>query len=156
MLIETKTKPAEFLAIYLDSLRLDTELKFNLYLERETGYFLYRDSHLPFTEDIRQSLSRRNIHKLYVSFTDLSSYQEYIEDNLNSILNNNSIDISTKSKLVYNTTNGIIQDALSNPTTSKNIKRSKSIVESTVSYTLNENRSFLLRTDTGILVLPIS
>jgi len=140
--VDEKIKKPQYLPISLDSLKLDTLLNFNLFIKRETGYFLYRDSQLPFTEETRQSLLKRNIRKLYVPFEDHSCYQNYIEDNLASIIKSKDIDKEVKSKMVYNTTREIMQEVLSHPSASESIERSQNVVESTVAFTLNDTTAF--------------
>lgn len=132
----------KFMPVYLDSLKLDSVLDFNLYLKRDSGYFLYRSSSMPFDENTRASLLDRQIRKLYISINEQSNYQKYIERNLNSIIEDKSIDERTKATVIYDTTRSLVIEILDNPVMSENIKRSHKIVESTVYYILNEKNAF--------------
>jgi HD-GYP domain-containing protein (c-di-GMP phosphodiesterase class II) len=132
----------KFMPVYLDSLRIDSVPDFDLYVKRDTGYVLYRSSQMPFDENTRSSLLGRQIRKLYISITEQTNYQKYIEQNINSIIKNTSIDEHTKAIVLYNTTRSLVMDILNDPALSENIKRGQNIVESTVYYILNEKNAF--------------
>ena len=138
---KSRTQPNKFMPVYLDSLKIDSVLDFNLYLKRDSGFFLYRSSSMPFDENTRASLLDRNIRKLYISINEQSNYQKYLEKNLNSIIRNKSIDEHTKASVIYDTTRSLVIEILDNPVLSQNIKRSHDIVESTVYYILNEKNA---------------
>ena len=133
---------SKLMPVYLDSLKIDSVLDFDLYLKRDTGFFLYRSSRMPFDENTRSSLLDRQIRKLYISIDEQSKYQKYIEQNINSIIKNDSIDEHTKAAVIYDTTRSLVIDILNDPALSENIKRAQNIVESTVYYILNEKNAF--------------
>ena len=137
-----KIHTSQYLPIFLDSLRSDSILDFDLYLKREGNYLLYRSSQMPFDEKNRIALLDKCMRKLYISTDNQHLYQKYIESNIDQIINDNSIDVNTKASIVYDATKSLMRDVLTNPTLNDNIKRSQAMVESTVFFILNERHAF--------------
>jgi putative nucleotidyltransferase with HDIG domain len=140
----TKQKKAigEFSPIHLDSLRLNKVLDFDLYLKKGDEYILYRSAELPFTDKNRSVLLNNNVHRLYISSAKIYQYQRYIEANIKEIVEDDSIKESTKAGIVYDSAKYIVSETLSNPALGENIRRSQSMVESTVSYILRGQKAF--------------
>ncbi|MFH2035769.1 MAG: HD domain-containing phosphohydrolase [Candidatus Zixiibacteriota bacterium] len=132
----------EYLPIYLESLRLNDILEFDLYIKSNIEYILFRSSRLPFTFKTRTTLLENNINRLYISIDDRKHYQKHIESNISQIIENDSIDQTTKAGIVYECAKHLIQDVLNNPTMGENIKRSQAFVESTVTYLINGKNTF--------------
>lgn len=125
-----------FLPIYMHSLRIESVLDFDLYLYNSGRMVLFRASHLPFSEKVRESLLERDIKRLYISRDQRRQYQEYVESNIDCILNDSDIDNFTKVSIIYDSAKELLQDIFADPTRGKNIKRSQELVESTVLFIL--------------------
>jgi len=139
----TKTKTdIKFLPIYLDSLRVDSVLDFELYIKVNRNLVLYRSVDLPFTERTRQKLLENRVDRLYITSDCTEKYQHYIEQNLGKILEDPSIRETKKAGILYETSTGLIKDVLSNPTYGDNIRRSKDLVANTVGYILKGREAF--------------
>lgn len=132
----------KYLPVYLDALRIDTIVDFDLYIKIGHDLILYRASNLPFTERTRQTLLDNNVSTLYVPMAERDQYQAYIESNINLILHDETITTEVKSGIVYDSTKLLVRDVLANPTLGENIQRGKSIVESSVGYILREEDAF--------------
>ena len=78
--IKTRTEQ-KYLPIYLDSLRVDSILDFDLFLKVNNELVLYRAPNLAFTERTRQKLLDNRVERLYVPFENKDKYQRYIEAN---------------------------------------------------------------------------
>ncbi len=139
---KTKTKTDKYLAIHLESLRINSILEFDLYIKQAGETILYRAAHLPFTEKNRSNLLENNIKRLYVSNEKFKHFQKYIEANISQIIEDPSVDETAKASIVYDSTKLLVKDVLSNPTLKKNIRRSQAMVESTVSFILKGTRAF--------------
>jgi putative nucleotidyltransferase with HDIG domain len=137
----TKTKP-KYLPIYLESLRVDSVLNFDLHIRINRDMILYRSSDLPFTEKTRQKLLENNVSRLYVGSESKDKYQKYIEQNLEKILDDREIPETKKSGILYETSKSLMKDVLENPTYGENIQRSKSMVGHTVSFILKGQAAF--------------
>ena len=138
----TGTLLDKYLPVYLDALRIDSIVEFDLYIRIGRDLILYRASNLPFTERTRQTLLDNNVNTLYVPMESREKYQTYIESNINQILLDENIPTETKSGIVYDSTKLLVRDVLANPTLGENIHRGKSIVESSVGYILREQDAF--------------
>jgi len=132
----------KYLPIYLEALRIDTIVDFDLYIRIGNDLILYRASDLPFTEKTRATLLENNVDRLFVPVDSQERYQHYIESNINQILHDKTIPEPTKAGIVYDSTKLLVKDVLGNPTLSENIRRSQTLVESSVSYIINGQEAF--------------
>lgn len=138
----TSVATDKYMPIYLEALRLDTIIDFDLYIKIGRDLILYRAQDLPFTEKTRDNLLENNIEKLFVPMTEQAQYQKYIESNINTIITDNHIPEQKKAGIVYDSSKILVKDVLSNPTLGENIQRSKAMVEATVGYILRKEDSF--------------
>jgi putative nucleotidyltransferase with HDIG domain len=136
------TQKTEYQDIHLDSLRIDTVLEFDLYINNSGSMILFRSASLPFTEATREKLLENNVTRLYISSENRLEYQKYIENNIRHIINDPKIDENTKSGIIYESTALLVRDIMHKPTLGKNIKRSQAMVESTVNYILKGKSTF--------------
>jgi len=133
---------ARYFPIYLESLRVNAVLDFDLYLERGREYVLFRSARLPFTEKTRQNLIENNITHIYVAATDNRSYYNYLETCLHDLVRDVSIRETRRANLVYETALFLIKDLFARPTFGENIRRSQELVQSTVSFILASRSAF--------------
>lgn len=141
----TGTKEAKtnlYFAIHLESLRIDSHLNFDLYLNNGGSIVLFRASNMPFTEKTKATLLENGVKELYIARNNRQDYQKYIESNIKEIIRDDSIDEKTKGKIIYKCATQLVKEVLEKPTLGENIKRSQQLVESTVFYILNEESSF--------------
>ncbi len=132
----------KYMPIYLDSIRVDSVIDFDLYLSIDKQLVLYRAGNLPFTERTRQKLLENNVDRLFVGFDSRKKYQKYIEKNLDKILTDPSIQETKKAGILYETSAGLVKEVLSNPTYGENIQRSKEMVTNTVNFILKGQDAF--------------
>lgn len=142
IIANSSVETEKFIPIYLGSLIIDSHLDFDLYLHNSSNYVLYRASRLPFTEDCRRMLLENGIDRLYVPAKMRQQWQQYVEDHIPAILNDEHIDDETKAGIVYDTTRLLIMDIFDNPAKGRNIKRSQSIVESISFFILRGPATF--------------
>jgi len=128
--------------IYLESLRIQTILDFDLYIKVGKEKVLYRSANLPFTEKNRKNLLENRISKLYIKESDLAKYQKYIEKNLDKILSDSKIPGNKKAGILYETATIMMQEVFENPRYGDNIKRVKSLVANKMKYILSSPAAF--------------
>ncbi|MDX9859080.1 MAG: HD-GYP domain-containing protein [candidate division Zixibacteria bacterium] len=133
----------KFMPIYLDSLRVDSVLDFDLYLLVNNRLVLYRSANLPFTERTRRNLLENRVDRLFITSANRSNYQHYIEQNLEKILRDPSVQEDKKAGILYDTSTNLVKEVLSNPTYGENVRRSKDLVTHTVEYILKGRDAFL-------------
>ncbi len=142
-LISTDTKVDQaFIPIQLDSIRIDSVLNFDLYLNINRNLVLYRSADLPFTDRTRQKLLENSVDKVYITSESKHKYQLYIEKNLNKIIHDPLIPELKKAGILYETSTNLVKDVLNKPTYGENIKRSKELVGNTVNYILKGQQAF--------------
>ncbi len=132
----------KFMPIYLESLRIDTILDFDLYIKIGKEMILYRSADLPFTEQTLYKLLENKVNNLYVKYTARGKYQKYIEKNLDKILEDRNIGEDKKASILYETSQNLMKDVLDNPDYGENIKRSQEMVVNTVTYILKGQAAF--------------
>ncbi len=137
------TKVSGFLPVYLDALRIDTVLDFDLYLSVEGKMVLYREKNLPFTEHNRKTLLEHQVERLYVPLSAKSKYQKYIEASLDKIITDKKIPEPSKAKIIYDTSKHLVREVFENPQVGENIQRSKKMVEHTINYILRGREAFV-------------
>lgn len=140
--ITTKTRTGDFIPIYLDSLRLDSVLDFDLYINIENEFILYRASALPFTEATRKALWENGIKKLFVSSENNKEYLRYVETQMKSILSDETIPMEVLAGIIYDSAKLMIKDILKTPHLNKNIERGMEMVEATAMYIVKGDGAF--------------
>ncbi len=133
------TKEKRFFPIYLESLRIDAVLDFDLYLKQGKEYVLYRSGFLPFTEKTREALIENSVDRLFVSKYDNRSYFRYLEDNLQDLVQDEAIDGSRRAGMVYDSAKFLMSELFDNPSLGENLRRSKALVETTVDFVLDSS-----------------
>ncbi len=140
----TKTVIEEkYVPIYLDCLRVDSVLDFDLYLYVNNRLVLYRSADLAFNDRTRQKLLENRVDRLYIRGDSKDSYQQYIEKNLDKVLADPEIGEEKKASILYETSTTLVKDILSNPTYGENIQRTKNMVSNTVGYILKGREAFM-------------
>ncbi|MEE8577819.1 MAG: HD domain-containing phosphohydrolase [candidate division Zixibacteria bacterium] len=133
----------KYLPIFLDSLRIDSVLDFDLYIQVNGRLVLYRSADLPFTDRTKAKLVDNKVDRLFITNENRSHYQRYIETNLDKILEDSSVPEEKKAGILYDTSTNLVKDVLANPSFGENIKRSKDLVTNTVGYVLQGREAFL-------------
>ncbi len=132
----------KYITVYLDSLRIDSVLNFNLYIKIGGDMVLYRSADLPFSERTRLKLLDNKVNRLFISGKSREKYQKYIEQNLDKILVDQKITQEKKAGILYETSKTLMKDVLDNPSYGENIQRGKKMVEHQVSYILKGQEAF--------------
>ena len=133
----------KYLPVFLDSIRVDSVLDFDLYLNVNNSLVLYRSADLPFTDRTRQKLIENKVDRVFITSESKGKYQRYIEKNLGKILVDPEIQEEKKAGILYETSTTLVKDVLANPTFGENIQRSKELVTNTVNYILKGRDAFV-------------
>jgi len=130
--------------ISLESLRLDTEVNFRIYVrtKKEKEPVLYRAENLQFTEEARKRLLEHDVEHVYIDSSDRDEYWQYVETNLENILADDGIDSEKKAEIVYSSATYLIERLFDNPWMREGIRRSEKLVESTVDFLLHDEAAF--------------
>jgi HD-GYP domain-containing protein (c-di-GMP phosphodiesterase class II) len=133
--------------ISLHSLRINTVTNFDMYIrysEAHDGehFVLYRKRNIPFKEHNRDALTEHGTETLYIDISDTKEYQQYLEQNLDSIIVDETVPLEEKSKIAYTCATGLVEDLLNNPRSGEHIQRSKAVISNLTDYLLDESRAF--------------
>jgi HD-GYP domain-containing protein (c-di-GMP phosphodiesterase class II) len=97
--------------ISVSTLIPEDALGISLYLQDEErgNWRLYRAPHCPLTSKDLKSLENRGVTRLYVSCDEESKYQEHLRNNLENVLNNESLHVKQRFSML----NLVVRDVLS-------------------------------------------
>ncbi len=134
----------KYIPIEVSSLRTNTVTGFDLYHQvgADQPLVLYREQNLAFTDETRVRLQEHKVDMLYVDSEQHEQYRQYVEANLLPIMSDDSIEMETKSEILYSSALGLVEGVLQDPRSGSAIKRSKALVEGTVSFMFNEKTAF--------------
>jgi HD-GYP domain-containing protein (c-di-GMP phosphodiesterase class II) len=133
----------QYIPINLNILRIDILKPFDIYIKTENGreqYVLYSKEGLYFTNKIKQNLLRNNVNTIYISDNNRDLYQEYVEDNLQFIINDKDINPVQKSRIVYESGKHLMEKLFDNPR-SDMLFRTKKTVNNIVRLILSDRET---------------
>lgn len=133
----------QFFPIYLTSLRIDTTVDFDLYIQHDPrrAPVLYRDKNLSFTESDKQRLNDNAVTQLFVPAEQEVAYYHYVESNLSSILADPNIRMNERSEVLYHSAMHLVRDLLEDPRSKSLLPRSKSMVQHSVGFIFNQEKA---------------
>jgi len=133
-----------YLPIPLESLCLKTVTSFKIYVltHKEREPVLYRAGNLPLTEKVRSRLLDHDVERIYIDISDERNYRDYIEQNLDKIVADDSIESSKKAQIVYSSATYLARQLLESPWMRDGIRRSETLVKSTLDFVLRDEAAF--------------
>ena len=137
----------KYYAISLHSLRINTTTDFDMYMKRpgpdgNDSYVLYRKRSIPFTEQVRATLTEHGTEELHIDTSDRKEYQIYLEKNLDAIIADETVPVEKKSEIAYTCATGLVEELIENPRSGEHIQRSKGIITNLTDYMLTESGAF--------------
>ena len=133
-----------FKTIPLASLRCDTILDFDLFLEMSPGEYpvLYRERHLKCDQTVLDRLAEHKHQQLFIPVHQVGTYRKYVESNLKDLLADPKIPLEEKSKLVYEAAQGFMVEVMKDPRVAGVLNRGKDLVGTAVDFMTAEDRAF--------------
>jgi HD-GYP domain-containing protein (c-di-GMP phosphodiesterase class II) len=108
-------------------LHLGDNLEFNIFSNyTPTSMSLFLQSDTVINEKQQQKLNQ--IEHIYVSESDKSKYENFVEDRLANIVKDNSLSLDEKTEIIYTTSTELTNSLYDNPDALENVQRSKKIV----------------------------
>ena len=129
-----------YFPIVVTSLCADVVTDFDLYWipQKRQTLVLYRHRDLPFSKEARGRLAESRVEELYVDAGQGEAYRRYLERNLKTLLTDDSVDLATKSAVLYSTARSLVKDVLEDPRAGTTIQRSREFVEGATDFMLRE------------------
>ncbi len=87
--------------------------KFSVYLKQGNDYVLYASRDETFTEKHKQMLHANGVKHVYAKAEHRADFQQYVEDNLGTILNDDSIPAKERSKVLYRASSSLMEETFS-------------------------------------------
>ncbi len=129
-------------AISLEVMRLESIPGFDLYLMGPRGPILYRSRALPFTDKILTSLLENDVKYLYFRSGDEAQFYQYIEQNLDHIINDENVLPREKATLVYDAATNLAKQLFFDPTSSDTIRRASAVLDSIITFASHNKDSY--------------
>lgn len=138
------TSTRGYVPIKLHSLRVDSELNFDLYLIRSSDAepVLYRHRDLCFTEDVRQRLIDNGVDTLLIASDQETSYYQYMEENIRDVLTDESISVEERTRILYGTSSNVLREFFHNPDVQDLVPRTQDLVRASVDFLIQERNAF--------------
>ncbi|MFW5975595.1 MAG: HD-GYP domain-containing protein, partial [Desulfosalsimonas sp.] len=128
-----------YFSVPTDTLNPDTNTGFPVYLKRGSRYVLYSAAHDLFTRDLKERLVQNGVETVYIPLDNQASYESYVLENLEDILNNPAIPDDVRSKVFLDTTAGQVREIFETRTPcldNKMIEGVHHLVKSSLSFLL--------------------
>lgn len=135
---------SRYLPVRLSSLRNDSITNFDIYVQLSPTepLVLYRERNVPFSEEARQRLVDNHIDQVYITTKQRQAYAHYIEQHLPEILQDEGITVEEKSKILYTSAYGVVEDLMVTSDVGGCVERAKEVVKHTVSGILADQVQF--------------
>ena len=135
-------KMEEFAPISLEIMRLDKVPGFDLYLMGPKGPVLYRERNVRFTRRNLHSLLENNVRFLYFKSGDEDNYYQYVEDNLDKIVEDVEVPRTKKASVAYDTSAHLARQMMLEPESGQLVKRASKVMDSIVTFTSKDRTAY--------------
>jgi len=132
-----------YMPISLEKFRPDSIVNFSLYMKVKDKLVLYRDKNIVITADDIENLKASGVKFLYIKKEERKKYREYMENNLEGILKDPSVDQHVKATYLYEAAVNVVEDIFEHPKRGEVVKRSKEVVNHTVDFILSGPDAFV-------------
>jgi len=95
-------------------LRTDSSSDFKVYLYHNDQYVLYTKERESFTPKLKNMLYENGTERIFVPFEQKKEYDNYVNENFETILNDAQIPIKERSRVFLDTSNNLIQEIFDN------------------------------------------
>lgn len=116
-------------AISVDSISPEYFPGVSLYLRSGGNYVLYKDPDRKFSMADYHRLERSYTEFLYVRSGDMEVLNEFIESNLNEMLDRDDLSSSAKGRILYQAAVNCVIDMFESPETAANLQRCRNMVQ---------------------------
>jgi putative nucleotidyltransferase with HDIG domain len=103
--------PVDFILIPTMLVSYDCGIKFDVYIRKGDCFFLFA-RHGELNNNHKQRLHDHDVEALYIHVKDTTSYEEYVEINFSVILQDDSIPLLDRSRMLYQYLSGLGQEIL--------------------------------------------
>lgn len=116
---------------------------FSLYLKQDDRYVLYAERGQLFTEEHKKRLGLLGVKHLYIKGSDYIHYQEYLEDNLLDLLDDESVPVQERARAWNDATVALAKEAfdrrLPAPIDKRQFKRIRTLISNSLKFLARED-----------------
>jgi HD-GYP domain-containing protein (c-di-GMP phosphodiesterase class II) len=133
-----------FLAVPLPGLLEGSIADFDIYISTTTveAPVLYRERNLQIDRSVLERLAELKHSHIYVHPDDAHVYQSYVERHLDVILNDDRLSSEEKSRLLYDSAQGMMRELMEAPRGRNIVSRSSKLVGTTLDYLSRDKAAF--------------
>jgi putative nucleotidyltransferase with HDIG domain len=132
-----------FSPISIRKIHPNSIINFDLYLKSGHKFILYRNRNIKIDYEDILRLLENSVELLYIHNKDKKNYREYLEQNIDSLLQSERVPIQKKAEVLHESAINVIEDIFSNPRSGESIKRSKKVIGHTVDFILSAPDAFV-------------
>lgn len=127
--------------IHLESLIPETLPGVSLFIRHGSNYVLYKDGTLPFTASDKTRLLDNKVKFLFVTSDEMSTYNQYVESNLPTLLSDENLDPEARQAVLYEASVNYVQEIFDSPAIAirQNVDRCKKLIESILNDVMNSD-----------------
>ena len=107
--------PSDFFPIRLDTLREESVVDFDVWIEQEDQIVLYRQSGMPLDSEVIDRLTENKITQLLVRLDDRQKFCSYVESHLSTIIDDPKLDEPEKARAVNLVATNLAQELIVEP-----------------------------------------
>ncbi|MCP5052454.1 MAG: HD domain-containing protein [bacterium] len=131
-----------FIPINIKKLHPNSQINFDLYIKTEGKFILYKNRSLTVEIDDLKRLLESGVETLYIHRKDKKNFRNYLEGNLEHILNSEEAPTQKKAEALHESAVNVIEDIFNNPRSGEAIQRSREIIGHTVDFIVGTPNSF--------------
>ena len=135
-------KMEEYAPISLEIMRLDKVPGFDLYIMGAKGPVLYRERNVRFTRRNLNSLLENSVRFLYFKTDDEDNYYQYIEGNLDRIVEDADVPRTKKASVAYDTSAHLARQMMVEPESDQLVKRAAKVMDSIVTFASRDKTAY--------------
>lgn len=128
----------EYFPAHIEILPIDSIRSFDVFIRIKGNMVLYHSGGDRFTAEVRDNLLMNHIDVLYIRKSDQTVYEQFLENNLGTILTNPLLSVSDRSHIAYTSITNIAKTLFDNPR-SQTITRYKSAISTTLNFIMTDD-----------------
>lgn len=131
-----------YVPVSIESIQAEFFPDVALYIRSGSKYILYKSHGRNFTNLDAERLMTNNVDFLFVSPADLEVITTFMENNAERVLQDDTLQVKTKGKIIYQTSINFVGDLFEHPEKVQDFTRSKRLVENLLNYLSSDKDSF--------------
>ncbi|WP_085814324.1 HD-GYP domain-containing protein [Geoanaerobacter pelophilus] len=127
--------------IQLESLVPETLPGVALFIKHGDNHVLYKNPNLSFTQNDKERLLENNVNQLFIKAAEMSTYNQYVEENLPMLLSDDNIEPLVKQNMLYQASINYVQEIFDSPAIAikQNVERCRNLISLILNDVMNSD-----------------